>query len=90
MMVLTNLHVVPIDLFGPGRAAFTSALLSCSYALMQMVLSPAMGAVADSFGFRAMCVAVSVLPLLGLAILRATVRPAAPISASVQTDGSGR
>jgi MFS transporter, ACS family, hexuronate transporter len=78
MMVLANLHVIPIDLFGPGRAAFTSSLLSCSYALIQMVLSPTMGAIADSYGFQVMCVVVSVMPLLALFIVRAAVRPTEP------------
>jgi ACS family hexuronate transporter-like MFS transporter len=74
MMVLTNLHVVPIDLFGAGRAALTAAMLSCSYALMQLFLSPMMGAAADSFGFNQMCLIISALPLVALAILRVTLQ----------------
>ena len=70
MTVLNNLHVLPIDLFGPGRAALTSALLASSYAMMQVFLSPAMGAIVDSFGFSVLCVAVSVLPALGVLLLR--------------------
>lgn len=70
MTILNNLHVLPIDLFGPGRAALTSALLASSYAMMQVFLSPAMGAIVDSFGFPVLCVAVSVLPALGVLLLR--------------------
>jgi len=73
MMMLSNLHAIPIDLFGVGRSAYTAGLLACSYALMQMVLSPAMGAIADAYGFRVLCVIVSVLPLIASFILRVTL-----------------
>jgi MFS family permease len=69
MATLNNLHVIPVDLFGVGRAAFTSALLVSSYAAVQTVLSPVMGAVVDRFGFGALCVAVSALPSVAAALL---------------------
>lgn len=69
MATLNNLHVIPMDLFGVGRAAFTSALLVSSYAAMQTVLSPTMGMVVDRFGFGALCVAVAPLPCVAAALL---------------------
>lgn len=74
MAMLNNLHVLPIDLFGPGRAAFTAALIVSSYAAMQTVLSPFMGMVVDRFGFAALCVAVSGLPIVAAMLLRAAFR----------------
>jgi len=73
LTILVNLHSMTIDLFGASHAAFTTALLVSSYALMQMALSPAMGALADGVGFGGLCVAVSVFPLAAALILRATV-----------------
>jgi ACS family hexuronate transporter-like MFS transporter len=74
MTFLINLHVIPIDLFGPERAAFTSAVLTSSYALMQAVISPVIGATVDKFGFTLVCVVASVLPLAGLIVLRFLLR----------------
>ena len=69
MATLNNLHVIPIDLFGVSRAAFTSALLVTSYAAVQTVLSPAMGMIVDRFGFGALCLAVAPLPCAAAALL---------------------
>jgi ACS family hexuronate transporter-like MFS transporter len=76
MTMLNNLHIIPIDLFGSERAAFTSALLMASYALIQMVLSPAMGAVVDRYGFGVLCMTVSLCPIVGVVILRMIVSSA--------------
>ena len=67
-------YALPIDLFGPGRAAFGVAALTCAYGLMQALLSPQIGAVVDRFGFSAVCVALSVTPLVGVGILRLSLR----------------
>ncbi|MGH7246476.1 MAG: MFS transporter, partial [Pseudomonadota bacterium] len=72
----TNLYVMPIDLFGPGRAAFGVAALTFAYGLMQAFASPAIGGLVDRFGFASVCAAVSVLPLAAVAILRFAVVPA--------------
>jgi ACS family hexuronate transporter-like MFS transporter len=79
MALLINLHVIPIDLFGAGRAAFTAATLTFSFALMQTVVSPVIGALIDAFGFGVVCIGMSVLPLAGVAVLKASIpreRPA--------------
>jgi hypothetical protein len=41
---------------------------------MQTVLSPLIGAMVDDFGFPMVCVALSVMPLAGIGILRASTR----------------
>jgi hypothetical protein len=74
MFILNNLHIIPIDLFGPERAALTSALLASSYGMVTMVTAPLMGAIADGFGFGVLCVVVSVLPMAASVVLRATVK----------------
>jgi ACS family hexuronate transporter-like MFS transporter len=74
MFILNNLHIIPIDLFGAEHAAFTAAMLAGSYAMLQVVLSPAMGAIADRFGFGMLCVGVSVLPTFAALLLRTTLR----------------
>jgi MFS transporter, ACS family, hexuronate transporter len=74
MTFLPNLHVIPIDLFGAGRAALTAAALASSYAFTQMVLSPAMGALVDTTGFSVLCVTVAAISLLSVPVLRAFVK----------------
>jgi sugar phosphate permease len=69
MMVLTSLHVIPIDLFGREHAAFTAALLVCSYALMQVVLSPAVGRLIETVGFTSVLTAIPLLPIAGVLLL---------------------
>jgi ACS family hexuronate transporter-like MFS transporter len=72
LAISTNLYAMPIDFFGAGHAAFGVSILTSSYGLMQTVLSPLIGAMVDYFGFTAVCVSLSVMPLAGIAILRAT------------------
>jgi ACS family hexuronate transporter-like MFS transporter len=74
MTFLPNLHSVPIDLFGAGRAALTAAALASSYAFTQIVLSPAMGAMVDAAGFSMLCVTVAVVSLLSVPVLKTMVR----------------
>jgi MFS transporter, ACS family, aldohexuronate transporter len=74
MSLQCNLHAIPIDLYGPARAASGASILACSYGLMQVAVSPAVGAVVDRFGFQAVCGALAVLPLLGVYILSVTLR----------------
>lgn len=70
----TNLYTLPIDLFGPRRAGFGVAVLTFAYGLMQAFFSPVIGGMVDHFGFRAVCVTVSILPLVGVGILQVTTK----------------
>jgi len=76
LAIVNNLQMVPIDLFGAERAAFTGSVLTCSFALMQSVISPAIGYLVDHYGFAVVCLAMSVLPLIGVGVLMWTARPA--------------
>ena len=70
LTISTNFYVMPIDFFGPRHAAFGVAILTCSYGLMQTVLSPSIGWMVDHFGFAPVCVAMAAMPLAGVAVLR--------------------
>jgi ACS family hexuronate transporter-like MFS transporter len=74
LAISTNIYAMPIDLFGARHAAFGVSILTSSYGLMQTVLSPLIGSMVDHFGFPAVCVAVSVMPLAGITLLRAATR----------------
>lgn len=66
--VVGSLNIMPVDLLGPGRAAFSMSLLACSYSLMQMFVSPLIGASVDRFGFCAAVAIASLLPLVGFGL----------------------
>jgi sugar phosphate permease len=72
--ISANLYALPIDLFGPRRAAFGVAVLTFAYGLMQAFASPLIGGMVDHLGFRAVCVTMSMLPLLGVGILQITTK----------------
>jgi ACS family hexuronate transporter-like MFS transporter len=72
--ISANLYALPIDLFGPRRAAFGVAVLTFAYGLMQAFASPIIGGMVDHFGFRAVCVTMSMIPLVGVWVLQVTTR----------------
>ena len=67
-----NLYSLPLDYFGASRAATGVAALTAAYGLMQTVLSPAVGAMVDRYGFSPVCAGLAVLPLAACGVLRAT------------------
>jgi len=71
-----NLYALPIDYFGPARAASGIGALTFAYGLMQTVANPMIGRVVDSHGFGPVCAVMSVLPLGAWIILKSTARPA--------------
>ena len=74
LCISTNLYAMPIDWYGPGRAAFGVAMITCSFGLMTAAISPMIGAVVDRFGFAPVCEAMAILPLAGIAILHMSSR----------------
>lgn len=66
----TNIYVMPIDFFGPARAAFGVAALTAAYGVMQAFVSPAIGRLIDRFGFASVCWTLAPLPLLAFAVLK--------------------
>ena len=86
LAIVNNLQMIPVSLFGARRAAFTGSVLSCSFALMQAVISPIIGSLVDNYGFPVVCLIMSVLPLAGVVLLGWATKPIAmpvPQSASV-------
>ncbi len=74
LAISTNLYALPIDLFGPARAGFSVAGLTCSFGLMTAFLSPWIGAVVDRTGFTPVCMVLSAMPLAGVAVLQRNLR----------------
>jgi len=69
-----NIYTLPLDLFGPARAAFAVSGLTSVYGLLQGVFSAAVGRIVDGYGFGPVCVAAAVLPLGSWAVLRLALR----------------
>ena len=73
-----NVYAMPLDVFGVHRAALAVSVLTCSYGVMQALVSPAIGAVIDRYGFAPVCAAGALLPLLGTLVLERNGRRTAP------------
>lgn len=74
-----NLYTMPLDVYEGARAAFAISLLVSAYGAMQAVVSPALGAIIDRYGYTPVCTIASVTSLAAYAVLRATVPvPSAP------------
>ena len=71
--VSVNVYTIPLDIFGGARAAFAISMLVASYGAVQAVISPAIGAVVDAYGYAPVCVAASAMPLAAYAVLRANL-----------------
>src|SRR5712692_3735389 len=72
--ITANLYVMPIDVFGPARAAFGVGALTFGYGAMQTITSPIVGHVVDRYGFTPVCVGIAVLPLVGVLVMQRTLR----------------
>jgi ACS family hexuronate transporter-like MFS transporter len=74
-----NLYALPIDLFGPERAASGVAALTFAYGAMQSALFYGAGWMIDRSGFDALCAIVALCPLAAWTLLRWTASlPATP------------
>ena len=69
LIASVNIYAIPLDLFGPERAAFAVAGLTGSYGLLQTFFSPLTGRIVDHLGFTPVLEACAVLPLLGYLLL---------------------
>jgi hypothetical protein len=65
-----NMYSLPLDAFGGAGAAFAVSLLVASYGAVQAIVSPAIGAVIDAWGYGPVCVVGAFLPLAGWWLLR--------------------
>jgi MFS family permease len=67
-----NLYTMPLDVYEGARAAFAVSLLVSAYGAMQAVVSPALGAIIDRYGYSPVCAIASVTSLAAYVVLRAT------------------
>jgi MFS transporter, ACS family, hexuronate transporter len=74
--ILGSLFLIPLDLFGAGPAGRSNAVLAFAATCTQVLVSPVIGSVVDRAGFGLLCPAVSLIPLIGLAVLQTTLRQA--------------
>ncbi|MCU1330570.1 MAG: major facilitator superfamily 1 [Bryobacterales bacterium] len=66
-----NIYTIPVDIWGSARAGTAISALVFSYGLLQMVISPAIGAIVDRFGgFAPVCRILAFTPLAGWLLLR--------------------
>lgn len=65
----TNHYTLPIDIYGPGRAAFSVSALILAYGLMQFVISGPVAAFTERYGFAPVCFTFALLPLASYAIV---------------------
>jgi ACS family hexuronate transporter-like MFS transporter len=72
--IWSSAHLMPIDLYGVGRAAFTYSILECALMLLQTVVSPLVGSMVDHHGFKLLCILMAIPPILGLAVLEVCFR----------------
>jgi ACS family hexuronate transporter-like MFS transporter len=66
-----NLYALPIDLFGVKRTGLALSALTCAFGIMQAILSPLIGALADHHAYGAVVPVVTVPLLLSAAVLGA-------------------
>ena len=74
VLASVNLYSLPIDMYGPGRAAFAVSGLTAAYGLVQGIFSSIVGRVVDRAGFTPVCLVVAVLPIVSWGVLRLSLR----------------
>ncbi len=69
-----NIYALPIDLFGAAQAGFAIAALTCAYGILQTVISPLIGYLAEQRLYNG-AVWITVAPLLLSALVLNGLRP---------------
>jgi ACS family hexuronate transporter-like MFS transporter len=64
-----NTYTLPLDTFGGARAAFAVSLLVASYGVVQLLISPAFGAIMDHRGYAPVTTIAAFTPLAACAVL---------------------
>jgi ACS family hexuronate transporter-like MFS transporter len=75
-----NLYTIPVDIWGGERAGTAISALVCSYGLLQAVVSPGIGRLADHFGFAPVCWLAATPPLIAWLLLRSMGKPISPLA----------
>ena len=65
-----NIYALPIDIFGPARSGLAIAALTCSYGILQTVISPIIGFLGDHHLYTEVSWLVTIPLLLALLFLR--------------------
>ncbi len=60
-----NYYTLPVDVYGQGRTGFAVSFLTAAYGAFVLVVSPAIGAIAQRSGFSVVCYAFAFFPLIG-------------------------
>jgi ACS family hexuronate transporter-like MFS transporter len=63
-----SLYTMPVDAYG-SNAAFGVSLLTMAYGILQILVSPRIGATIDTLGFGPVCLVAGLLPLVGYSIV---------------------
>ena len=77
----TNHYTLPIDIYGPDRAAFGIGSLIFAYGGMQTIVSRPVAQVVERYGFQPICLLFSLLPLASYLLVHLLIRD----DAGVQT-----
>ena len=64
-----NIYALPIDLYGPARSGLAISALVLSYGLLQTVISPIIGHLADLHLYNQVVYLVAIPPLLSCVLL---------------------
>jgi ACS family hexuronate transporter-like MFS transporter len=67
-----NTYTLPLDTFGGAHAGFAVSMLVASYGAIQLVISPAFGAIIDRHGYVPVTAIAAVAPLAACAVLSGT------------------
>jgi len=65
-----NMYTLPLDTFGGAHAAFAVSILVAAYGAAQAIVSPAFGALIDSYGFAPVCEIAALTPLAAFGVLK--------------------
>ena len=70
----TNHYTLPIDIYGPDRAAFGIGSLIFAYGGMQTIVSRPVAQVVERYGFQPICLLFSLLPLASYVLVHLLIR----------------
>jgi ACS family hexuronate transporter-like MFS transporter len=76
-----NLYTMPLDVYDGAHAAFAISLLASAFGAMQAVVSPALGAIIDHYGYAPVCGIASITSLAAYGVLRLTAPAPVPTAA---------
>lgn len=76
-----NVYALPIDIFGPARSGLAIAALTCSFGILQTIISPIIGFLGDHQLYREVVWLVTIPLLLALVFLEGVeTKPFNPVS----------